>query len=413
MTPLQHVLEFIGVTWSTSPFRSQKTGMQLLESRIRQAATEGTLLGFCQKITELLDSTPNYQDMTPLLEGIKADGDSILHWLNTHFTIAALLARQFLRDRDGFTDAVGLLDVASMSPGDAMLAQPEPDIRMKVTLLSPLSHGSDQNAGNATLFRRQRVLARNGGELVIPYYSGNAVRGQARDLLADHFSEALGLEPSRSNQPWVPWAFHLLYAGGALGDKSHASAPKEVLKKIGERANATTNIDERRALRMQIPPLSLLGCSVGSTPLGGKVDVLDCLPVCRQCGNGKASVDSLMSWEYLTRRDDVDEILNEGENTSMIATHEVMRTGSVLLGGFDLRPHMMDIDRACMARVLDLLRERAVLGGNARRGWGKVAIEYEGADVLGDPEVYDDHLREHRAEILEYLRDLGAIKAEE
>lgn len=272
-------------------------------------------------------------------------------------------------------------------------------ITLRVECQAPLAHGADSKAGNATLFRRLPVLTEAGETLHLPYYSGNAVRGQMRDLLADHFLAAIGLTPSRSTPPVALWFFYALYAGGALEEQSDAQ--KALKKSLGD--NGAIRAMGIREFRRMLPSLSLLGCALGNRVLPGRCQVADLRPVCREWGTGTQAVAELLTWEYLTRREDFED---HTEHHGMIANTEVLRAGVTLEGGID-HDHAMDaIERAALGRGLQLLADRGFLGAENRRGFGRVTISLTGAP---DPSPYDVFLAEKREEILDYMKSIEAM----
>src|SRR5690606_39678566 len=95
--------------------------------------------------------------------------------------------------------AIAEVKLPEVSAGGRATPRGDYMIGMRVTCETPLAHGADQKAGNATIFRRMQVLTDEGGVL-LPYYSGNALRGQVRDLLADHFLRSLGLRADRDRK---------------------------------------------------------------------------------------------------------------------------------------------------------------------------------------------------------------------
>jgi hypothetical protein len=232
----------------------------------------------------------------------------------------------------------------------------------------------------------------------LPYYSGNAVRGQMRDLLADHFLTALGLPADRSKPAVALWFFYALYSGGALEEKSDAT--KALKKQMGD--NGAIRADGIRAFRDNLPALSLLGCALGNRVLPGHVQFADLRPVCREWGQGETPVADLLTWEFLTRREDHED---HAEHHGMIANTECLRTGSVLEGGVDMDSAMPEIERSALGCGLALLAKRGMLGAENRRGLGRVRMEMTGAP---DAALYEAWLAENKAKILDYLDQIGS-----
>jgi len=245
------------------------------------------------------------------------------------------------------------------------------------------------------------VLTTEGNVISMPYYAGNAIRGQMRDLLADDFVRALGLIPRRDRPPLTLWFFHALYAGGAL--EGNSSADKALKQMIG--ASGVMKAHGIYQFRNMLPALSLLGCAMGSRILSGRVRFGDLRPECREWGNGGIPVGELFEWIYLTRREDHDE---HEEHHGMVANTECLRAGTILCGGLDLDMHATPLERSALGHGLQLLSEVGYIGAGNRRGLGRVKIEYDNSP---DPKPYVAFLEENRDAIIGYLNELGAINA--
>ena len=69
-----------------------------------------------------------------------------------------------------------------------------------------------------------------------------------------------------------------------------------------------------------------------------------------------------------------------------------------------------DIEKACIAKGLQLLKTESALGGKTKGGFGRVQIEI---DTPLNSFLYDDYLKEHKAAIMEYLNNIGAFASQE
>jgi len=406
---MRKTMEAMGQIYRTAGIKATGSSlMELFETRIRQAASEPTLLRFLDRLSMLMLSAPFQAEALPALaDESQKSGPAMLAWIRDNIRIAAALAILSYKKPSEFEDALASIPLTDFD-GDVWDYVPTAEVGMTIKTLTPLTHGGDEKAGNATMFRRMAVLARNGRPLLIPFYAGNAIRGQVRDLLADEFLTALGLTPSCSTPPVELWFFHTLYAGGSL--TSEGVAPKKARKAAGINEQAES-IDRRADFRARIPMLSLLGMAMGNTIMDGKVDFLDAIPACLETGLGDTSYNDMLSWQFLTRRDDLD--APHDENTSMIANWEVLIPGVVLRSGVSTRPQITDLERSCLWSGLELLKKSGVLGGSVRRGWGRVEVSYTGMDgeAVGDaaPELYRSWLRENASGLREFLADIGAI----
>lgn len=334
-----------------------------------------------------------------------AEAGDVLRWIRRHPRVAAMIAG--LKDED-FDQAVAGIAI-DRAPERELVSGPAEaevigyDVPITVRCVSPLAHGSDAKAGNATLFRRRQVLTETGAVVDAPFYGGNAVRGQVRDLLADHLIGSLGLEVRRDKPAVALWFFHVLYAGGVLEEGAKTRIGDELGNHGSVRAEGIVRF------RDMLPALSVLGCAVGNRVLPGRVYVSDLRPRCRQWASGEADAADLLGWEYLTRRDDHEGRGDEDAHRGMIASCETLRAGTLLDGGIDFDGHARLIERAAIGRGLLLLEERGLLGAQNRCGLGRVEI---GVENRPDPEAYDRFLAENREAILAYLGEIGAIGKE-
>src|SRR5690554_3793112 len=116
------------------------------------------------------------------------------------------------------------------------------------TLRSPLSH-IGQTISTFTYLSEESLVQPDGSIEDVFCYSGNAWRGQLRDLATIYTLERLG-------SPELPLeSFHLLFSGGRIGGQQEV------------------DINRARDLRRKVPVLSLFGGSVGDQILPGKLRV--------------------------------------------------------------------------------------------------------------------------------------------
>lgn len=376
-----------------------------LSDRIVQAGTEPTLLAFTERLSGLLDCDSGYigGDVVARMMAVVSGGDAaaVLEWVRQYPRIVAMVAS--LKEDTDYTAALEQIEVAPVADRGTALPGRAPQVGLSITCESPLAHGADTKAGNATIFRRCQVLSTTGQVLALPFYAGNAIRGQMRDLLADDFLRALGLTPRRDKPPCKLWFFHALYAGGALEENS--AQAKAIAKKLGN--NGAVKAEGIHELRDMIPHLSALGYALGNRIISGRLNVCDCRPRCAEWGSGETPVASLMEWTYLTRREDHEGHADDS-HSGMIANSECLRAGTVLDGGLDIHDHATDVERSAIGRGLELLAERGWLGAENRRGLGQVSIALESAP---GSDVYTACLADNKDKILDYLETIGAINA--
>ncbi|MCX8017895.1 MAG: hypothetical protein N2690_08375 [Rhodocyclaceae bacterium] len=387
---------------STATVQSSRPMADLIADRLRQACTAPTLLAVAEQLMDGLGSQAGYVGGRLTSDFVRAactsDAHRMLLWLRAHPHIAAMIIG--LRDDADYAEAIASITLPDVEMSQGSLpAAPDWPIRITATCLAPLAHGADRKAGNATLFRRMQVISSTGAVLELPYYSGNAVRGQMRDLLADHMLRALGLTPNRSRPPLALWFFHALYAGGVL-EEGGGDANKAVGKLLGN--HGAIRADGIHAWRDMLPCLSLLGCAIGNRVISGRLMMGDLRPACKELGTGQHEASSLLEWIYLTRREDHE---SHVEHHGMIATTECLRAGVVLHGGCRLDGHANELEASALAVGLRLLAERGFLGAENRRGLGRVSLQIDGS---ADEGPYLEFLSSRRSEILDFLAHLGA-----
>lgn len=400
MTSQATTIEFLGAALAASDMGGSRGRLDTFADRLVKAASEPTLLLAMEHLLRAANvSTDSIHPPVAtrmIAVATSQDGPRVLRWWREQAKLVTMLAGT--RDAQLVADTLATIDLPPAEITGIAVPRGAFDISIRATCESPLAHGSDGKAGNATLFRRMQVLV-DGGSITLPYYSGNAIRGQMRDLLADHFLSSLGLRVERSHPVVSMWFFYALYSGGALEENSDAT--KALRKQLGD-AGATRAVGIRD-FREYVPMLSLLGTALGNRVLPGRCQIADLRPICREWGTGDRPVAELMTWEFLTRREDhEDHLVHHG----MIANTEIMRAGAALEGGIDFDDAASVIERGALSRGLQLLTERGMLGAENRRGLGQVRLEIGG---LPDAAPYDAFLAERKNDILKYLESVRAL----
>lgn len=405
MNPARTTVHFLRDVLGAAQLTGHRGKLDIFSDRLVKSASEPTLASAMEHLLRAMDVAADRIHAPLAAQMVRlsptADGPRVLRWLREHAKLITMLAAT--RDDKLLDEALAELPLPdALDSSSSARQRGEFAIGIRAVCEAPLAHGADGKAGNATLFRRIHVLATNGAVLDLPYYSGNAVRGQIRDLLADHFLASIGLPADRSKPAVALWFFYALYSGGALEEKSDAT--KALKKQMGD--NGALRADGIREFRDHLPALSLLGCALGNRVLPGRVQFADLRPVCAEWGTGEKPVAELLAWEYLTRREDHED---HDEHHGMIANTEVLRTGTSLEGGVDMDACMPEIERSALGCGLRLLQKRGMLGAENRRGLGRVSIELEGAPDSGP---YEAWLAENRTKIHEYLGSVGALPKE-
>ena len=410
-------LSVLGALLNSATLNVSRNRYDFYADKLRQAATEPDLLAAMNRLGELLGCSilPDEELKNILLASKAVDAKAIYQWIREQPRISVGFAKSKKDDLPVLIEALCASYEAREIVAGTQKARPSFDINIKATVLQALSHGDDTKAGNAELFRRCDVR----GGMKLPFYSANAIGGVMRDLLADHFTQSLGFKVDRAEPVWATWFFHLLYSGGIMMD---GFIPKEFERILTGASAGTVRSDGSRQLRNMLPYFSMLG-GIGKHPIEGYVYINDLRPNCIEWGTGDESINGMMGWRFLARRDDYEgrtskaqkEAGDAGEdtaNTSMLASTECLIEGVVLQGGIDVSSHMTEIERAALYKGLNLLKEYGYLGGKKHRGGGLCEIEYVTEHTL-DAKPYDDYLAKNKDEIIGYLKAIGAFpKAE-
>lgn len=122
---------------------------------------------------------------------------------------------------------------------------------------SPLSHIGEA-ISTVSYLVQEPILQPDGTLAEVFAYSGNAWRGQLRDLCASYMIDKLSISSLPTD------SFHLLYSGGRIG---------------GEQL---IDLERAREFRRVVPLLALFGGGVGNQILPGKLRVSNSYPACRE-----------------------------------------------------------------------------------------------------------------------------------
>lgn len=286
-------------------------------------------------------------------------------------------------------------------------------------LRSPLSH-IGENISNKSYLVQESILQPDGDLEEVFVYSGNAWRGQLRDLCAAYMLDNLG-------GARVPLdAFHLLFSGGRIG------------------GSQVTDIGAARRMRAAIPMVSVFGGGVGNQILQGKMRVGNCYPLCKEAAPvlparlqdqaRRVPYSSCTMEKEHSRRDDAkidsvrrhlaaeDVLLIEGEGKKTKAAGDVadqMRIGMELVcPGVGLHTWITledasEVELGALVSGLHRFSSNPVIGGKSAIGYGLVDLDYtltvdgetqefltvsDGASLLSPAaeaakDAYDQHLR--------------------
>ena len=272
---------------------------------------------------------------------------------------------------------------------------------------SLISHGADTNTGITQRFRTERfdVADPATGEHYsedVPIISGNSLRGQLRDLLAQDFLNALS-DPDADDDAddtgdeetfeVSDTLSNALYSGGLLTASS--AGPSHIRRRDVEN------------IRESIPMLSVLGSGL---TISGRLDMGRLQPICMETNHytgrdeERSVYEAFVGDTFYTRSDDRDGDREEDEAaTQMRYRTHVLTPGTRFDHEFALRG-ASDLERACIGRAFELFARRPTLGSMARVGHGLVSFEYD--DELPDPAPYTTWLENNRADIAESVREI-------
>lgn len=260
---------------------------------------------------------------------------------------------------------------------------------------TPIFHGGNEKTGSVSLLNRIRFLTEDGTQ-DIPVISGNAIRGMLRRELFADFLRRVGYEIDVS-QKGGQRLYHALFTGG-------------VLETIEEKSSGIIDIGLKKQIVRLMPPARLLGFSIGNQIIEGKLKVGMALPICNELSDylpdnihPKVSIYDMLSSAFQTRRDDLRNEREENEQAvQMLIEHEVFIPGTVFYHEFRLEDPD-EIDMSCLARMIELWKQKPVIGGKSSIGFGELKVNY---DIEASPEKYLEFLRENKEEIYALLKEL-------
>jgi hypothetical protein len=266
-----------------------------------------------------------------------------------------------------------------------------------LTALSVIHSGGDEKTGVESGCRTIEYIV-DGEKMPVPYIDGNSIRGNLRRLLLTDFFSQIGYEIKS------PKLFYLL-SGGALEEVSSQESGK-------------LNLQLRREIRANLPPLSLLGGSMGNQAFAGKLVVSHALPICKELNDflpvqSKLSFHEFLTETFATRRAERETPatleLNpkkEEPTIQMKVTFECLAPGTRLHHKFMLAD-CLPVEKSCFARMLELWKERPFVGGKSAQGYGEIKIEYP--TMQWTSETYLAYLSENKEAVKQTLDRIAKI----
>lgn len=263
------------------------------------------------------------------------------------------------------------------------------DVRLIGTFAakSPLSH-IGESIGTTTYLVQEPIVQPDGSVAEVFSYSGNAWRGQLRDLAAAYLLDAIG-------SPRIGLdSFHLLFAGGAIGGEQQV------------------NLGVARAWRRTIPMIAVWGGGIGNQILPGKMRVGNSYPVCTEANpvllehRGTVSYRAMTMEKSFSRMDDAKSpllsdaylaetipALQQGELLAtekpakadkpaqqMRVTVELLSPGAVLETWITLQ-EVSEVELGCLVSALHRFARSPHIGGQANKGHGLVDLAYDIIDL--------------------------------
>ena len=268
-----------------------------------------------------------------------------------------------------------------------------------LTALTTIHTGGDEKTGVENMMRKLEFIVEDEREL-IPIIDGNSIRGNLRRLLLNDFFAQIGYTIK------TPRLFYML-SGGAL-------------EEVSSQETGTMNLQLRREIRAMIPPLSLLGCSMGNQAFAGKLVVAKALPICRELNDfippqSKLSFHEYITESFATRRAEreMPEAIQANQRAEeptiqMKVSLECFAPGTRFYHKFmvlDATP----IEKSCFARMVELWRERPFVGGKSAVGYGEIKIDYPKLTLTS--ETYLNWLQENKEGITRTLAGIDKVQA--
>jgi hypothetical protein len=232
----------------------------------------------------------------------------------------------------------------------------------------------------------------------VPIIDGNSIRGYLRRLLLTDFFNQVDYEIK------TPKLFYML-SGGALEEVSAQDSGK-------------LNLQLRREIRAFLPPLSLLGGSMGNQAFAGKLVVAKALPICKEL-NDFLPVQSKLSYhEYLTEAFATRHAEREPPNSvqqnpkkeeptiQMKVNMECFAPGTRFYHKFMLLD-AVPVEKSCFARMIELWKERPFVGGKSAVGYGEIKIDYPKLTLTS--EAYLAYLSENKKDVTKTLERIEKL----
>ena len=233
---------------------------------------------------------------------------------------------------------------------------------------SAVFHSGNEKTGSVVLLNRLKFIV-DGEPVDVPYISGNAVRGILRRMVFKDMLDQIGYEIDVSKKGGQK-LYHALFSGGIL--------------ETVEESQGVIDIELKRKILNLIPPARLFGFSLGNQMIEGKLKVGHLLPICKELAEylpddirPKNSFYELIGHVFQTRKDELRVERGEDEQAvQMLVEYEVFIPGTPFYHEIMLEDPT-ELDVSCLARVIELWKEKPFIGGKSSIGMGELKINYD------------------------------------
>jgi hypothetical protein len=194
--------------------------------------------------------------------------------------------------------------------------------------------------------------------------------------------------------------YHTLFSGG-------------MLETVDAKSTGVIDIGLKRKIRETIPPISVLGSSLGNQIFEGKLKVSMALPICLELKDflpddilvkPATSFYEYLDWTFSTRRDDLREERGKDQQaTQMLVNFEVFAPGTVFYHEFILND-ADPVEKGVLARMLNLWKDKPFIGGKSAVGLGKVKLNYDYDE--SQEQAYLEFIIKNQDKMRELIEDL-------
>ena len=236
-------------------------------------------------------------------------------------------------------------------------------------------------------FRREKLINPEGRVIHAPVISGNSIRGKLRDLGCEWLLRRLKL-----SKPLSLSAFYTLFSGGSLSKSGSG------LLKLGE----------HKALREELPILSLFGTAIGNYMLPGRLRIGKMIPITQETQhlmpplhthkafatfyNTPPSLYDIMSSESFTRFDDAKkpqygDLYSPDDNDKfkpqqMRYILETMAPGTQLWWRIILE-YATELEELALVSAFSEWGKHPTIGGKSATGHGLVTVQFDNGWKIG------------------------------